>query len=78
MAAIYLASNCHGICTKFNKNWFGNSKVHRAHYIDKQTGWRSHKPTLGKQDREYTEACFVYNRKHKPTIYFELTSVNAI
>jgi hypothetical protein len=34
--------------TKYHKDWFSQSKVNKRGYTDKQTGWRSHKPTLRK------------------------------
>jgi hypothetical protein len=39
----------HDIHTKFHKNYSRHSKVIREGYTHTQTGWRSHKPTLGKQ-----------------------------
>jgi hypothetical protein len=37
---------CHGIRTRFNKDWFRQSKVNGGGGLsDTQTGWRWHKPT---------------------------------
>jgi hypothetical protein len=37
--------SCHDIDTKFHEDWFRHSNVIRG---DTQTGWRTHKPILGK------------------------------
>jgi hypothetical protein len=39
--------NCNDIHTKFHKDWFRHSKVDRERGFT-DTGWRSHKPGLGK------------------------------
>lgn len=37
---------CHGIPTKFQKDWFSHSKVGRGGGIQRQTAWGSHKATF--------------------------------
>jgi hypothetical protein len=37
---------CHDLYTKFHKDSFSHSKVDKGDYIDTQTEWWSHKPTL--------------------------------